>query len=222
MSTTKRLELDFNLEGKHDFLIRRRDLSDYSVFTSNRDILGFTRSKHVLSIGCGDGFIDSFLAEFCMPNVKSYSGIYPVEGHCQLFIQRMQEKRPDVLATVACQDPLDLQCNGVIHRPDLIVIWHFLYHITDVLGLFASCLGQLQDGGSIVVTLAKPGCFWSQILDSVHGTHTYNSDDFVSDLLRMGVKRKNLETMVKVSVKEYYDSTNLTLSLIHIPSPRDS
>jgi len=211
MSTTKRLTLAYNLEGEHDFLIRRRDLSDYDVFARNKENLGFTHSKHVLSIGCGDGFVDSFLAEHCMPNLKSYSGIYPVPGHCKLFLQRMQEKRPDVITTVACQDPLDLYCDGAIHRPDLIVIWHFLYHITDVRSLFASCLRQLQDGGSIVVTLAKPACFWSQILDDVYGTHTYNSDDFVSDLLRMGVKRKDLKRMVtRVFVKEYYDATNPT------------
>ena len=76
MSTTKRLSLSFNLDGEHDFLIRRRDLSDYEIFVQNKQLFGFNNSKHVLSIGCGDGYIDAFLGQHCMPNLQTYSGMW--------------------------------------------------------------------------------------------------------------------------------------------------
>ena len=210
MSTTKLLSLAFNFDGDHDFLIRRRDLSGYEQYIKHKERIGFNDCKNVLSIGCGDGYIDSFLAANCMPSLQSYSGIYPVVGHCETFLQRMQEQCPSYVdVSVVCGDPVNIHCkNTKDGRPDLIVIWHFLYHITDVKGLFATCLKRLQNGGSIVVTLAKPDCFWSQILDEVHGSPMYNSDTFVADLLRMGVKRRNIK--FTLGVKEYYDATKPT------------
>ena len=211
MSTTKNLSLSFNLDGDHDFLIQRRDLSDYDLYIKHKDKLGFNDCKNVLSIGCGDGYIDSFLATACMPSLKSYCGIYPVVGHCESFLQRMQDQVPHVNVSVVCGDPVNIFCNNnkiKIVRPDLIIIWHFLYHITNVEGLFTTYLKQLQDGGSIVVTLAKPNCFWSQISDEINESPTYNSDTFLIDLLRMGVKRKDIK--YTLGVKEYYDATNPT------------
>jgi len=107
-----------------------------------------------------------------------------------------------------CGDPVRDNYTTTGCRPDLIVIWHFLYHITNVEGLFATCLKRIQDGGNIVVTLAKPGCFWSQILDEIHGSPTYNSETFMVDLLRMGVKKNDIK--FTLGVKEYYDATNPT------------
>lgn len=209
MSTTKNLSLSFNLEGDHDFLIQRRDLSDYNLYIKHQDKLGFNNCKNVLSIGCGDGYIDSFLASTCMPSLKNYCGIYPVAGHCQAFLQRMKDQVPHANVSVVCGDPLNIFCNNnEIKRPDLIIIWHFLYHITNVEDLFATYLRQLQDSGSIVVTLAKPNCFWSQISDEVNESPTYDSNTFLRDLLRMGVKRKDIK--YTLSVSEYYDASNPT------------
>ena len=215
MSSTKRLTLSYNLQGDHDFLVKRRDLSDYNQYIENKKKLGFKDCKNVLSIGCGDGYIDSFLAGSCMSSLKSYTGIYPVAGHCQLFLERMKDKLPDINVSVVCDDPVGVSTSVMnsneLLRPDLIVVWHFMYHITNVERLFTTYLRLLQDGGQVVVTLAKPGCFWSQILDEVHGSTTYNSDTFVADLLRMGVKKKDIAGKVTLfEVKEYYDATKPT------------
>lgn len=59
--------------------------------------------RSLLSVGPADGYIDEMLISTCFPRLKRYIGVDPDMELCNVLVEKMRTRFPDIRTTVHCR-----------------------------------------------------------------------------------------------------------------------
>jgi SAM-dependent methyltransferase len=111
------------------------------------------RPLAILSVGCGDGSLDTRLAEGLLRAAPGrpvrYVGIDPWDGSAQMFLERMTALgAPELSAEVHVSSFADAPLDEVF---DVVVFVHSMYYVADVGAALRAALALLRPGGELWV-----------------------------------------------------------------------
>ncbi|XP_064603643.1 uncharacterized protein LOC135469052 [Liolophura sinensis] len=157
-------EAECSYEGFYQFRCRTNEQETLvRFFQEHGNETGFQSAQSFISIGAGDGHLDSELIRNSLPELASYTGIecgHQMYGHLCATLQRRHDERRDSLSTldVRLVNSTVGEYPGPDGPVDVVFMMHLLYYFGDErCSVIQKAMDWLKPRGRLVIGVVNKG-----------------------------------------------------------------